>query len=216
MGKMEKNLISKLEKVSKNISSGTLPYPTLDVIQNSTFYEEVKNVYKNLGGILSEIPINLRKWDIEIDGIAFELDEQLHFNRYRNITLQSNIYEQLPKFPLSSYVTYCKYYEEACISAGSYGGKWSNDSCEKQFGKASSLKNFNGVGAPRWKQRAFYDFVKDLTNLLFNIPLVRISIHDVIIINNNKIPVKEVVENSGSYGSLELYELIKERTQLFD
>ncbi len=211
MGQMENNLISKLRNVSPNVTSGTLSYPTSDAIKSSSYYEDVKTVYKNLGGILSEVPVNLRKWDIEVDGAAIELDEFLHFNRYRKITLESSIYKKLPKFPLTQYLDYCKFYEAGCISAGSYGGKWSNDSCEKQFGKASPLKVFTGVGAPRWKQRAFYDFVKDLTFILYDFPLVRLSIYDKIIVNGSQRQLKDVLDLSGSFGSEELYELLKER-----
>lgn len=211
MGQMENNLISKLRNVSSIVTSGKLSYPTLDAIKSSSYYEEVKNVYKSLGGILSEVPVNLRKWDIEVDGAAIELDEFLHFNRYRKITLESSVYKKLPKFPITQYMDYCKFYEADCISAGSYGGKWSNDSCEKQFGKASPLKVFTGVGAPRWKQRAFYDFIKDLTSLLFDFPLVRLSIYDKIFVNGSQKQLKEVLDLSGPFGSEELYKLIKER-----
>jgi len=78
---MEKNLKLKLTNAGFNVSSGTLSYPTLDGVKSSDFYEEVKRVYKQLGGILTEVPINLRRWDIEIDGAALELDKELHFNR---------------------------------------------------------------------------------------------------------------------------------------
>lgn len=211
MGQMEKNLISKLTNAGFNISSGTLTYPTLDALKSSEYYDEVKSVYKNLGGILNEIPINLRKWDIEIDGAALELDEFLHFNRYRKVTLESGIYKNLIKFPLTEYQNYCKFYETNCIGAGSYGGKWTNDSCEKQFGKASPPKTLNGIGSPRWKQRAFYDFVKDLTSLLYNFPLVRISIYDKVFVNGSQRQVKEILDLSGPFGTEELYKLIKER-----
>lgn len=211
MGQMEKNLISKLTNAGFNVSSEALSYPTLETVKSSEYYGEVKSVYKNLDGILSEVPINLRKWDIEIDGAALELDEFLHFNRYRKVTLESNVYKHLPKFPITEYLNYCKFYEANCINAGSYGGKWTNDSCEKQFGKASPPKIFNGVGSPRWKQRAFYDFVKDLTSLLYDFPLVRLSIYDKVLVNGSQRQVQEILDLSGSFGSQEIFKLIKER-----
>ena len=211
MGKMEDNLLSKLTNGGYNVSSGTIPYPTLEDIKSSIYYDEVKNVYLKLGGILPEIPVNLRKWDIELEGAALELDEFLHFNRYRKLTLDSHIYNNLPKFPLGLYRTYCSFNESKCIDAGSYGGKWTNDSCEKQFGKGSPPKLFTGNGSPRWKQRAFYDYVKDLTPLLYGGPLVRISIYDNVIVNVEERKVKEILDLSGTFGTKELYELIKER-----
>ncbi|MHA7678588.1 DUF7255 family protein [Cupriavidus sp. PET2-C1] len=41
-------------------------------------------------------------------------------------------------------------------------GSGHNRSCERQFGVGSAQKILEGAGAPRRKQRAFYDFVKDL------------------------------------------------------
>ena len=54
MGAMEKNLILKLTNAGYNVSSGTLSYPTIEDVKSSDYYEEVKNVYKSLGGILSK------------------------------------------------------------------------------------------------------------------------------------------------------------------
>lgn len=36
-----------------------------------------------------------------------------------------------------------------------------------------------GVDAPsRWKQRAFYDYIKDVTSIVLDVPILRISIYD--------------------------------------
>ena len=208
---MEKNLSFKLKTAGLQVSSGTLSYPTFEDVKTSEYYEEIKEVYFKLGGKLSEAPVNLRKWDIEVDGAALELDEYLHFNRYRKTTLESSIYNKLPKFPHNEYLFYCKFYEDKCIGAGSYGGKWTNDSCEKQFGKGSLPKVLDRGGSPRWKQRAFYDFIKDLTPLLYDIPLIRISIYDKVQVKESKVQVKEIVELRSPYGTEGLYSLIKER-----
>jgi hypothetical protein len=97
---------------------------------------------------------------MEFDKVVVELDEQRHFNRYRSLTLESSIYSHLPQFPLQLYKDLCVKHEEQCLKAGGFGGNWSNPSCEKDFGKASEPKKLSGNGSPRWKQRAFYDFLK--------------------------------------------------------
>ena len=57
-------------------------------------------VYLILGGVEKMFPSNLRKsWDIEFEGVGMELDEQLHFNRYRLKTLASPLYRELSGFP---------------------------------------------------------------------------------------------------------------------
>ena len=53
------------------------------------------HVYRELGGVLDKFPARLGQWDINVDGIAVELDEELHFNRYRTLTLNSSIFGNL-------------------------------------------------------------------------------------------------------------------------
>lgn len=178
MGKMQNNLSMAFKVLGCSVNSTKTPCPTRDTIKVSPHYEQVLAVYRSLGGIMNDIPANLRTWDMIVDGIAVELDEMLHFNRYRQITLLSTAYNALPHFPLLEYRQYCLERELGCIKAGSYGGKWSNNSCEMQFGRASDTGSFDGNGSPRWKQRAFYDFIKDLSPLLIGVSLVRISIWD--------------------------------------
>ena len=36
-------------------------------------------------------------------------------------------------------------------------------------------------GSPRWKQRAFYDYLRDVVALVNRIPLIRISVYDRVI-----------------------------------
>ena len=124
--------------------------------------------------------LNLRKWDIEFEGLAVELDECLHFNRYRLVTLESTVYGHLESFPLVQYQSFCRDYEAECLSAGSWGKRWSNRSCDEQFGPSGPLKQLTGPGSSRWKQRAFYDFVKDLSPLIIGQRVVRLAVWDVL------------------------------------
>ncbi len=65
---------------------------------------------------------------------AIELDEERHFNRYRNITLNSAIYDQLPNFPTDNYKRFCSAYEGECLCAANWGRNWANPSADNQFG----------------------------------------------------------------------------------
>jgi hypothetical protein len=142
--------------------------------------DTVDAVYRALGGIQPVWTARPGAWDLVFDGVAVELDEQLHFNRYRATSLDSAMYAQFPRFPLMSYRAQCRSFENACLKAGGYGGKWSNPSCERQFGAGAPQGDLNGGGAPRWKQRAFYDFIKDLAPVVIGLPVARISIWDVL------------------------------------
>jgi hypothetical protein len=154
----------------------------------------VRDIYRELGGTLTDPGVRLGRWDVEFDGIAVELDEQLHFNGYRGLTLRSDTYAKLPNFPLVEYRKFCVDYESECMRAGAYGGKWSNASCERQFGRAGDFGDLTGAGAPRWKQRAFYDFVKDTLPLVSSLRVARIAIWDTIQDGDGRRTILEILQ----------------------
>ena len=148
-----------------------------DEIQREGLTSEVRRVYTQLGGVLDEFPINYR-WDITYPDFIIELDEELHFNRYRYETLQSVIYKDDHNYVVDDYKRYCNEYEDKCLKAGSYGGKWKNSSTDTQFKPSNEEGVLDGNGSSRWKQRAFYDFLKDVHGIVRGIPVIRISIYD--------------------------------------
>lgn len=192
MGKMQQTLCELLQDVG-TITKGLLDYPSRRQVAASSYAEEVQRIYRRLGGVLSSFPLGLRPWDLEFNQIPLELDEYLHFNRYRAVTLESRVYQQLPTFPLEGYRAYSSAHEKKCLRAGGYGGKWSNRSCESQFGTAAAPKDLSRNGAPRWKQRAFYDFVKDLSPLITGVPVVRISVFDEVEVSGQTLTVEQIL-----------------------
>jgi len=195
------------------VSHKTLKFPKADDVAASELKPEIERVYRSLGGILPAIHLNLRHWDIEFDKIAVELDECLHFNCYRTITLNSKSYKRLPGFPLKDYQRYCSERAEECRRAGSWGKRWSTKGSKAQFGKAS--KDLSGNGSPRWKQRAFDDFVKDLSPLLIDVTVVRVAVWDTVVDGDRSRTVEEVLAApSGCASSAALAALVKERTAL--
>ncbi|MGA9542240.1 MAG: hypothetical protein WBQ85_01640 [Candidatus Sulfotelmatobacter sp.] len=218
-GEMQYALEQLLSCVGK-VSHKTLRFPKGDDVAASGLRPEIDRVYRSLSGALPSIPINLRHWDMEFEGIAVELDEYLHFNRYRGITLKSASLAGLPRFPLRAYRRYCLDHEDMCLKNGSYGGKWSNRSCETQFGKASAPGDLADNGSPRWKQRAFYDFVKDLSPLLIGVKVVRIAVWDELLHEERTKTVRDTLDAlirrpapaaSREASSTALAALIKER-----
>ncbi|MFM0174126.1 hypothetical protein PQR33_32900 [Paraburkholderia sediminicola] len=189
----------------------TLPFPRLQDVVRTGYDEIIDPVYRSLGGVLTSAELNLRHWDLEFDGIAVELDEHLHFNRYRAITLAAGAYVKLPGFPLVAYRRYCAEFESDCLRAGGYGGKWSKPSCERQFGIGAAPKVLDGNGAPRWKQRAFYDFVKDLSPLVLGVKVVRVAIWDCVVENGTPCTVKDVLSRPTVAGADAIAKLIHAR-----
>ena len=141
---------------------------------SSEFYSEVESMYKELGGILGEPPLTFGSWDISTPEFILELDEENHFNRYRLQTLNSSIYQMINGFRLDEYMRFCTLYESGCRK---HGGFWKNNSSEKLFVKSDDNGCLDGAGSSRWRQRAFYDFLRDVTGLIMEIPVIRLSIY---------------------------------------
>ena len=213
MGKREKKLRSIITEngigIRKNIDIPKLNKELFSGIPR----EELLSVYRKLGGVNEECHFGGR-WDIVTDEYIIELDEELHFNDYRLTTLNSSLYNSLEKFPLKQYRVYCKKYKNSCLRAGAHLGKWTNPSSERMFGPAQQEGDLTGNGSPRWKQRAFYDFLKDISHMVTNIPVVRLSIYDVIACGGQKYALGYLLENGGTISeeaAVGIMELIKKR-----
>lgn len=211
MGVMQQTFEDLLAGVG-TVEHKALPFPRLQDIGKAGFEATVNATYKSLGGVLTSAELNLRPWDLEFDGVAVELDEYLHFNRYRAITLQAPEYALLPRFPNAVYQDFCHRFELLCLGAGGYGGKWSKPSCERQFGVGSAPKVLEGGGAPRWKQRAFYDFVKDLAPLVVGVKVARVAIWDVVMDSGTRRLVKDILVQPTTGSAEALAELVRART----
>jgi hypothetical protein len=138
---------------------------------------EMMKVYKSLGGVLSTPPSRFGAWDIVSPSLIIELDEEQHFNRYRQQTLNSLIYVENSIFSEVNYKDYCVRFEVNCLKKATFGKYWTSPSTEKQFGIAGIKGDFSKEGSPRWKQRAFYDFCRDLYARDFGFKVVRFSIY---------------------------------------
>lgn len=171
--------------------------PGMGLLVGSPYHDEVMRVYQRLGGCLPQYPIGAGTYDISTENFDMELDEYLHFNRYRQITLGSAIYNKLPKFPMTLYDGWCEVAgaaERKCLHAGSHGKRWRTDSADRQFGISNAPGDLSGNGSSRWKQRAFYDYLKDALQLLpGHSPLVRISIYDRVKTDKGEFTVEQIL-----------------------
>lgn len=174
MGKRQDCLVRTLESVyGTRIKKQCQPN-----FYSSPYDSKIFEVYKNLGGQLNRYPTPLHHWkpDIIFSNFIIELDEERHFNRFRAITLESAIYGNLPNFNMKDYKDFCIKYENECLRAASWSGNWENKSSRKQFGDSDPKGRLGEKGSSRWKQRAFYDFLKDISVLITGKPVVRVSI----------------------------------------
>jgi hypothetical protein len=138
---------------------------------------EVGGLYRALGGAEDHPRLRPGPWDLVFAGpLLIELDEELHFNRYRATTLAASWERTLPW--TVRYLEHCSDHEDACLAAGAWGKRWTNDSAGRMFLGAPS-GDLDGEGAPRWKQRALYDSIKDTMPRLHSaVALARLATHD--------------------------------------
>lgn len=211
MGAKEKRLGQILDKYYVRSNSKV----DIKDILNSNYQSEILDVYTQLDGVRENY--NFRgKWDFLYKDFILELDEEAHFNRYRALTLTSNLYDEISYFPINKYKDFCKKYEDKCLKKG-YGKYWASTSTEKMFGPSDLPKSFVRYGSSRWKQRAFYDYVKDVSYLYTGIPVVRLSIYDQFQINGKELSLEQLlVKNnlSDEYIFTQLTSLIAERKPL--
>ena len=157
------------------------PAPRLGDLAPSHAAEAVA-LYQQLGGMNPSPTLRPGSWDLAVtyagDVLVIELDEELHFNRYREMSLDAPWYRNVSW--ARDYVAQCTRHERRCLDAGSWGKRWTTPSAEASFGPAGPTGQLAGFGAPRWRQRAFYDALKDLAAQSEACPpLARLSIYDI-------------------------------------
>lgn len=155
-----------------------LPAPRLGSL-SPDLTDQVVDLYRSLGGRADAATLRPGAWDLVFDdGLIVELDEELHFNRYRALSLTAEWTAPLPW--RGDYLGFCGTFEPECLAAGRWGKRWTNPSCASLFGDGGPPGDLD-LGSPRWKQRALYDAMKDAWYLSgHGERLVRISTHDVV------------------------------------
>ena len=173
--------------------------------------QEVFRVYRQIGGVLDEVPYRPGQWDLILGNVAVELDEEQHFNRYRLATLNSYVYRSLPCFPISPYRTYCREHERECVRKASNRRYWSSKSTVEQFGEGDPPGHFGESGSPRWKQRAFYDFLKDLALEIVGTRVARIAVWDTVVVGSKQVTVSDALDRRLSDAAPGIVKLIEVR-----
>lgn len=181
-----------------------------DLLKNGLLNEVIRT-YKRLGGILVEPPFSFGKWDICLSDIIVEFDEEQHFNRYRSITLNSFIYHMEKGFDIMDYAKYCTAYENICLIKASWGKYWTSPSTERQFGLPGINKDLEGNGSPRWRQRAFYDYLRDVFAIIYQVRLIRISVYDKLILNGRIVTIGDLLDEKGPHNNSEILKFMDQK-----
>jgi hypothetical protein len=163
--------------------SAAVARPDLESVVAAGLADEVFETYQRLGGVHDEPRVQPGPWDFQFEDVVVELDEENHFNRYRLATLYSPTYTIETFTGLDLYRGWCSSRESHCQT---HGGYWANESSEREFGPPGEKGQLAGDGSPRWKQRAFYDYIKDLAPRAIGVPISRIAIWDVVSVDGDR------------------------------
>jgi hypothetical protein len=212
MRQREQALANLLKLAGEQVGNYGLRVPDTAATRCSAYHAEVETIYRAFGGRQEEPTLRPGTWDLQVTGMAVELDEEQHFNRYRLATLAASVYQHLPTFPLAAYRTHCARHEADCLKIGrGRKGFWTNESCERQFGSAGIAGQLDGPGAPRWKQRALYDFLKDLAPLVLGVAVVRVAVWDAVWVDGHSLDIGLVLDRQEASAASALATLIRAR-----
>lgn len=186
-----------------NILSNLKLFPALTRFPNLNWNElkyqsnsiEIIEVFELLGG-----KTNIPQWQMTKPVFYFEnliicLDDEISFNRYRKITLQSDIYKHSKvKFNVSNYLRYCRTKEAECLKAARSNNVWNDKILESVFGESDPPGQLYDRGSNVWKQRAFNDFMIDCLPIFYkNFVIMRISVWDEILIHGKITPINNFI-----------------------
>ncbi len=160
-----------------------LPVLSIAKLKTSKYFPEVEEVFESLGGREMTIPSNMH-YHLQYKELLIQLDDELHFNRYRKTTLESKVYHDHLGFKVLDYKTNCRINEKDCIKAGLAPGFWTNIESEYIFGKSEEPGDLSAErnGGSGWKLRAWRDYLQDISGYILGFKVLRISVYDKIML----------------------------------
>lgn len=161
--------------------SGTHRQLTRAKFEQSKLRGDILEVYEDLGGKTALPPFEARPFDLEFMTKVVLFDDEPWFNRYRMITLRSEIYEK-SKLPVQTYRKWCRNEEKECLKGGLSPNVWTNREAESYFGKSEDPGDFGLNGSAGWKLKAWKDYLADISGKLGHYEVVRIPIYEEIMI----------------------------------
>lgn len=184
--------------------------PVLKSIKARDLLEDLKACYQRLGG-KSNFPSFSFYCRMVTGKCIVILDDHAHFNRYRNLTLRSSLYDQIPKYPKAGYQRYCRSYEKECLKAGMREGVWSSGTAEKYFGPAAEPGDFFGNGATGWKLQAYKDYLRDLSAFSAGYTLIPVSVYDNLMIDGKLVKIETILNSRHSQHERSLLRYLERR-----
>lgn len=141
--------------------------------------ELLKEAYAALHG-QGEFPVLKRlKVPLKVGQHLLIYDDNKHFNRYRHITLKSELYRVF-QFPwYLGYLRMCRSHERECLLSGLQERVWMGPPLASNcFGVAEEPGELTGNGSPGWKLTAYNDMQYDLISRLQGYRILRIPAYE--------------------------------------
>lgn len=156
----------------------------------------LQGVYEELGG--NEAPPLLKrlKIDFKIDRHFFLYDDAYHFNRYRLLTLKSDVYS-IFTFPWkTNYLRLCRNHERECLLSGLQERIWNGPPLAGAcFGKSEEPGDLSGNGSSGWKLNAYNDVQYDLITRLQGYKIIRIPAYENLMIGGSLKKIDQLLLN---------------------
>lgn len=182
----------KVNKLSEIIQSIEIPLEinfSLEVNRNflkGKGEDLLGEVFMELGGTGSPPILEKLKFDFKINRTLFLYDDEVHFNRYRLISIKSAIYDHFSYPWRDTYLRLCRNFEKECLKAGSQERIWNGPPlASKVFGKSEEFGELSGNGSSGWKLNAYNDAQYDLMSRLHGYKLIRIPMYENLMIGGS-------------------------------
>ncbi len=163
------------------LREGQLEYePDFDLEVNPSFLDQkgkawLKEIFEDLGGHGNLPLLEKLKFDFKIKRNLIIWDDELHFNRYRLISLRSDLYSEFNFQFTEGVKRVCRTFEKECLKGGMQERIWNGSPFSKAcFGKASEPADFTQNGSPGWKLTAYNDAQMDLQSRLHGFKIFRL------------------------------------------
>lgn len=179
------------------------------IISQEPYQSLLQEVYEDLEGEGEKFPVTYSKPDFQCEDAYIIFHDSLTFNKYRNLTLRSEFYDEFEGFSMQNYRRFCRANESKCLSAGSAGGLWTNAEAEHYFGKSQDRGDLGLSGSAQWKKHAFEQFLFDVVAKVENKKVVYISIYDVIMINGQLTPIEKLTLSQNAQSAKYLWNYLK-------
>jgi len=180
-----------------------------DIIQQEPYKTYLQEVFEDLGGISEDHPIDFPLPALQCEDAFIVFHDALTFNKYRNITLRSPLYEELLNIPLQNYRRFCRSNEKQCLAQGTAGNLWTNAKAEHYFGKSEECGDLGLKGSSEWKKRAFEQYLFDVLAKASNKKIIYLSIYDVIMINGQLTQVEKLTLSQNEQATKYLWNYLK-------